>query len=98
MASTLKFRALACPVRWCLSRDELNKLAETGEKAYILLLVVSDTDQTRSDSETRYLIPLGQMMEYIKFYIPGKYKIFSTVVWKKYEDNDLRKCFLTQSR
>lgn len=92
-----EIQGTSVPVRWCLSRDELNKLAETGEKAYILLLVVSDTDQTRSDSETRYLIPLGQMMEYIKFYIPGKYKIFSTVVWKKYEDNDLRKCFLRKA-
>lgn len=85
----LEIQGTSVPARWCLSRDELNKLAETGEKAYILLLVISDTGR----NETRYLIPVGQMMEYVDFYNPGKHKIFSTVVWKN-GDRDLRKYFL----
>lgn len=86
-----EIQGTSVPVRWCLSRDELNKLAEIGKKAYILLLVVSDTGQ---DSETRYLIPVGQMMEYINFYTPGEHKIFSTVVWQKQGEGYLLKYFL----
>lgn len=90
-----EIQGTSVPVRWCLSRDELNKLVETGEKAYIFLLVVSCTGQ---DSETRYLIPVGQMMEYINFYTPGEHKIFATVMWEKYKDKDinLRKRFLSR--
>ena len=87
-----EIQGTSVPVRWCLSKDELNRLAETGEKAYILLLVVSDTGG--SCSETRYLIPIGQMMEYINFYTPGEHKIFATVIWKKYKDSNLWKIFL----
>lgn len=91
-----EIQGTSVPVRWCLSRDELNKLAETGEKAYILLLVVSDTG--KDCSETRYLIPVAQMMEYINFYIPGEHKIFATVMWGKHkgEDINLRKRFLSR--
>lgn len=90
----LDIQSTSVPVRWCLGRDEINKLAETGEKALILLLVVSDNGQDRS--ETRSLIPVEQMMEYVNFYTPGKHKIFSTVVWKKYKNSDLNKFFLSK--
>lgn len=89
-----EIQGTSVPVRWCLSKDEKSKLIEIGEKAYILILVVSDTGQARS--ETRYAVPIGQIMEYINFYTPGKHKIFSTVVWKRSESDDLLKFFLSK--
>ena len=91
-----EIQGTSVPIRWCLGRDELSKLAGTGKKAYVLLLVVTgDYNSEGYLKETRYLAPIEQMMEYLNFYTPGKHTIFSTVVWKQeQEDENLQRYFL----
>jgi len=84
-----EIQGTSVPIRWCLGRDELSKLAGTGEKAYVLLLVVTGDYSSRGYlNETRYLVPIEQTMEYLNFYTPGKHTIFSTVVWEQWEQDD----------
>lgn len=94
IAIDLEMQGTSVPLRWCLSKEELNKLAETVEKAYLLLSVIPD-DFTSFLEETRYLIPVEQMMEYVDFYTPHRHRIFATVVWKR-EGEDLKKIFMTK--
>ena len=95
-----EIQATSVPVSWCLSRDELNNLAEKGavmgtEMNILFLVVSTDTDRSY---ETRYLVPVKQKMEYINFCTPGKHKIFSTVVWKQREDDNLQEIFLSKNQ
>lgn len=75
------------PVTWCLNKEEVKKLTETGKEGYLLVLVVpekhDDGDNHSADvKESRYLIPLKQKIDYLDFFSPGNYTIFATVVWE----------------
>lgn len=89
IGSGSEIQGTSVPVRWCLSKDELNKLNEARKEVFLLLLVVSDTGGERS--ETRYFIPIKQMMEYVNFYTPGKNKIFAMVAERKDREYFLHK-------
>ena len=85
------------PVRWCVEREELEELKKRGVlDTYILLVVVPLEGMGRSYAESRYLVKLDQMMEFITFYRPGRHKIFGAIVWDGNE-SEMKKIFLSRS-
>ncbi len=77
------------PVRWCLDRNELEKLKEQEVKNPSLLLVVTTPSGNEWTEVDRYLIPLDQMLAYVQFHKPGKNRILAAVVWRL--DGDVSK-------
>lgn len=64
------------PIRWCVSPETIAKLKQrNAENPHILLVI------TQGDRETRKLVPLHQMMEYVEFSRPGRHRIFAAIVW-----------------
>ncbi|MDP3004520.1 MAG: hypothetical protein Q8N43_03430 [Candidatus Azambacteria bacterium] len=77
------------PIRWCLDRNELEKLKEREVKNPSLLLVVTTPSGNEWAEMDRYLIPLDQMLAYVQFHKPGKNRILAAVVWR--QDGDVSK-------
>ena len=70
------------PVRWCITKAGLDELKMRNVFfPYLLIIIVSLDEQTDSRVETRYLVPLTQILQYVEFRRPGRNRIFATVVW-----------------
>ena len=100
-------QSASVPLRWCLDKATLEKMAKGRIKNPLLLITVvpekthtSSSDPLRefdSRSETRYLVPIGQLMAFVNFRRSGKNRILSTVVWDWNGDRSkLRERFLSR--
>lgn len=88
------------PIRWCINKETYQELEEKKIENPHLLLVVKATDKTIGPikEESRKLVPLDQMMEYVQFQYPGWHQISATVVWSTDGDLErLKKFFLDKS-
>lgn len=65
------------PVRWCLTSEEVKKIAPR-KNVHVLFLVVN-----KGKEVDRYLVPVEQMMYYVEFTKPGKNILFATLVYQK---------------
>lgn len=66
------------PIRWCLERSETETLKHYNAKDVHILFVIAYEGNTIED---RQLVPIGQVMEYLKFRRPGKHVVFAKVIW-----------------
>ena len=73
------------PIRWCISKDVLEELAEKQAVRPHLFVVVTHGGREIE----RRLIPLDGMMDYFDFHRAGDHKILATILWHK--AGDLRK-------
>lgn len=81
-------------LRWCVSKKTLEELEKRDAKNPHLLIVVTH----RNEEMDRYLVPLGQMMEYIQFTKPGENRILAAIVWNKDGDvGELREYFFEKN-
>jgi len=84
------------PIRWCVEKEELEDLKKRRVvNPYVLLVVVPLEGKDPFRAESRYLIELDQMMEYVSFNRPGKHKIFGAIVWGENEF-EMKKRFLSR--
>lgn len=69
------------PVSWCFDRPTFEKLKkEHGLENLQVVIVVSPVSDPYNDrQETRYIVPISQMMTYISFRFPGPNKIWATI-------------------
>ncbi len=82
------------PVRWCVSNGLIEDLKENDRKnVHVLFLPV---DSTGREMGTRKLVPISELMTYVRFTRPGKCRLFSFLVYEPYEGNSkkLKKIFL----
>lgn len=70
--------AATVPVRWKISPEMVQRLAEKGVKPY-MLLVVSANDYELD----RYVLPLTAGMTYLQMRRPGINTIHATIVWQR---------------
>ncbi len=76
MVESQEIPSATVPVRWCVTKDEVEALKKAEAlNPHILLVVMSGS------RETRYLLPLNQMMEYLQFFKPGPSQVFASIVW-----------------
>lgn len=68
------------PVRWCISKDTLEELKSRGAKDPHIFIATIYPD----GREKRWLLPLGQVIEYIDFSRPGPCRIVASIVWENY--------------
>ena len=76
------------PVRWCVDKSTLEELKQRGVVNPHILIVIASRERGYESklyyTETsRYLAPLEQLIEYVRFLKPGKNTIFATIVWER---------------
>lgn len=72
------------PLRWCLEENDLGWIKEQLQKDLYLLIALARGNYKYTES--RYLIPLDQLMEYLVFDHPGEWKISAIVLLGKLSD------------
>ncbi len=72
-------------LRWCVDKKTLDELKEKGVKNPQLLLVVvrypRDPSRCGTKEIERKLVSLDRAMEWLEFNRPGRYTIYTTIVW-----------------
>lgn len=68
-------------LRWCISKELLDELADHRAVLPHLLLVVAKVHDNRVEEVERRLIPLDQVMDFIDFHQSGKHSIQGVIVW-----------------
>ncbi len=79
------------PVRWCVDKETLEQFKKEGIRdLHLLIIVWGGTTNT----ESRYLVPINEMMAYVNFYTPGENKIIAAIVWQEHHKKDIFEIFL----
>lgn len=66
------------PIRWCVSKGDLAKIADNvaaGTRLYLAMIIIDPHGR-----EKRRLFPLENMMEYVYFQAPGKNTVVAKVI------------------
>jgi hypothetical protein len=70
--------AATVPVRWAISPEMVERLAEVVANPYMLLVITSGAHEL-----DRYLVPLKAGMTFLQMRRPGTLTIHATIVWQK---------------
>ncbi len=77
----------AVAVSWCVSRETIAALHQAGAAKPQLLLIVAPQDDRRpfhdSQYESRFVVPLHDLMTFIEFKKPGPNRVFGVIVWER---------------
>lgn len=74
------------PVRWKISQEMVQSLAEQGVDPYMLLIVMNGTFEM-----DRVLVPLKSGMTYLQMQRPGINVIHATIVWETEDGASIKK-------
>lgn len=68
-------------VTWCVDKEVINELANSGVKDPQVVLVVAPVmeDNYSNKKEYRKIVPLSDLMTYVEFRVPGKNKVFAFI-------------------
>jgi hypothetical protein len=80
------------PIAWCLDIEAVNSMMITYNKEPSVLIVIASQNGYARRKESRYVVPLKDLMTYISFRRPGPNKIFAMVF--NSDIKDLRKKYL----
>lgn len=68
------------PVRWCINSEAEEELRNRGVDDPFILLIVRNA---KSRSEQRWVVPIGQLVQFVPFTGPGENTIFATIIYTK---------------
>lgn len=86
------------PVRWCLTPEYVKELDEQGIVDPHILLVSTHFNEKISDTTEmqRQLVPVGELMTYVRFTRSGKMALHGWIVDGAYGRKDLHKRWITK--
>jgi hypothetical protein len=68
------------PISWCVSKDTLDALAKEGvTDPMIVICIAPQGNRYHIKKETRYVLPLSDLMTYISFNTAGDNKVFAFI-------------------
>jgi hypothetical protein len=77
------------PLRWKISPEMAQNLAQKGVEPFMLLIIANDGYET-----DRYLVPLKVGMTFLQMRRPGTGTIYATIVWQKDGEDSVKKIVL----
>lgn len=86
VSETTEVSEASVPIRWCINGKTLEVLKSKNARNPQILLVTKRKEGRNNDDENRYLVPLGNMVQYVSFRHPGENIVLATIVWDKKGD------------
>lgn len=66
------------PVRWCITPEFVSRMEKDEIRDPHILLV--SVDKTRGDEMSRHLVPVGELMTYVRFTRAGRMKLYGWII------------------